>query len=130
MQFTAAYTPDVSDYHHDMKIDDAYIQSYIAANALTGSTDNQLKQIITQKYLAGFLQGCNYNAWYEQRRTGYPVFVLNSGTNLNTPTTQFPKRWLYPSNELSYNNKNLDEAIRRQYDSGDNVNEVMWILQD
>lgn len=130
MKFTAFYTPDVSDYHHDMKIDDAYIQGYVTANALTGSTDNQLKQIITQKYLAGFLHGCNYSAWYEQRRTGYPVFKLNSTTNLNTPTTQFPVRWLYPSNELSYNNANLDEAIRRQYNNGDNVNEVMWILKD
>ncbi len=130
MKFTAFYTPDVADYHHNMKIDDAYIQGYVAANALAGTADNQLKQVITQKYIAGFLHGSNYSAWYEQRRTGYPVFVLNPGTNLNTPTTQFPVRWLYPSNELSYNNKNLDEAIRRQYSSGDNVNAVMWILKD
>jgi hypothetical protein len=130
MKFTAAYTPDVADYHHNMKIDDAYIQGYVATNALTGTAANQLKQIITQKYLAGFLQGCNYSAWYEQRRTGYPAFVLNSGTNLNTPTTQFPVRWLYPSNELSYNNRNLDEAIQRQFNGSDNVNGIMWILKD
>ncbi|QEH42550.1 SusD/RagB family nutrient-binding outer membrane lipoprotein [Chitinophaga sp. XS-30] len=130
MKFTAAYTPDLTDYHHNMKIDDAYIQDYITANTLTGSEQNQLKQIITQKYIAGFLQGCNYNAWYEQRRTGYPEFVLNSSTNLNTPTTQFPLRWLYPSNELSYNTKNLDQAIQRQFSEGDNVNGVMWILKD
>lgn len=130
MKFTAAYTPDVADYHHNMKIDDAYIQGYVTTNALTGTAANQLKQIITQKYLAGFLQGCNYSAWYEQRRTGYPVFVLNSGTNLNTPTTQFPVRWLYPSNELSYNNRNLDEAIQRQFNGSDNVNGIMWILKD
>lgn len=130
MKFTAAYTPDLADYHHNMKIDDTYIQGYVTANALTGTVQNQLKQIITQKYIAGFLQGSNYNAWYEQRRTGYPEFVLNSTTNLNTPTTQFPMRWLYPSNELSYNNKNLDDAIRRQFTAGDNVNGVMWILKD
>ncbi|PSL50024.1 SusD-like starch-binding protein associating with outer membrane [Chitinophaga niastensis] len=130
MKFTAAFTPDLEDYHHNMKIDDNYIQTYITAVALTGSVQNQLSQIITQKYLAGFLQGCNYNAWYEQRRTGYPVFVLNSATNLNTPTTQFPVRWLYPSNELSYNNANLDAAIQSQFGGSDNVNAVMWLLKD
>ncbi|MEC5142159.1 SusD/RagB family nutrient-binding outer membrane lipoprotein [Chitinophaga sp. 212800010-3] len=130
MKFTAAYTPDVEDYHHNMKIDDSYIQSYVTSVALAGSFQQQLSQIITQKYLAGFLQGCNYNAWYEQRRTGYPVFVLNSSTNLNIPTTSFPVRWLYPSNELSYNNANLDAAIQRQFGGSDNVNSVMWLLKD
>ena len=128
MKFTASYTPDLADYHHNMKIDDNYILNYVTANVLTGTVQNQLQQIIVQKYIAGFLQGANYNAWFEQRRTGYPVFVLNPGTNLNTPTTQFPLRWLYPSNELSYNNKNLGDAIQRQFNGSDNVNGVMWIL--
>ncbi|MGF6846170.1 hypothetical protein QFZ51_001405 [Chitinophaga sp. W3I9] len=130
MKFTAAYTPDIEDYHHNMKMDDSYIQSYVASVVLTGSMQQQLSQIITQKYLAGFLQGSNYNAWYEQRRTGYPVFKLNATTNLNTPATQFPVRWLYPDNELSYNNANLNEAIQRQFSGSDNVNSVMWLLKD
>ncbi|WP_142683823.1 SusD/RagB family nutrient-binding outer membrane lipoprotein [Chitinophaga polysaccharea] len=130
MKFTAAYTPDVEDYHHNMKMDDSYIQGYVTSVALTGSMQQQLSQIITQKYLAGFLQGANYNAWYEQRRTGYPVFKLNVTTNLNTPATQFPVRWLYPDNELSYNNANLNNAIQRQFSGSDNVNSVMWLLKD
>ncbi len=89
-----------------------------------------MQQIITQKYIAGFLQGTNYNAWYENRRTGYPVFKLNSASNLNTPSTSFPVRWLYPSNELSYNNRNMDDAVKRQFPGGDNTNGVMWILKD
>ncbi|HEU4608230.1 MAG TPA: SusD/RagB family nutrient-binding outer membrane lipoprotein [Chitinophagaceae bacterium] len=132
MRFTARYTPDNADYHHNMMMDDAYIQAYPSspAVALTGTLEEQLKQIITQKYLAGFLQGSNYNAWYENRRTGYPVFIVNSSTNLNIPTTQFPLRWLYPSNELSYNTENLSAALNRQYGGNDNVNEVMWILKN
>jgi hypothetical protein len=39
-------------------------------------------------------------------------------------------RWLYPANELSYNTENLNEALARQYNGNDNVNEVMWILKD
>ncbi|ASZ11673.1 SusD/RagB family nutrient-binding outer membrane lipoprotein [Chitinophaga pendula] len=130
MNFTAAFTPDLQDYHHGMKIDNAYINSYIAAVALSGSVQEQLGQIIQQKYLANFLQGSNYNAWYENRRTGLPVFKLNSATNLNTPTTKFPVRWLYSGNELSYNTTNLSVAIQRQYNGNDNVNEVMWLLKD
>ncbi len=132
MKFTAAYTPDLADFHHNMKMDDAYIDAYpsTVAVALAGSPEEQLSQIITQKYLAGFLQGANYNAWYENRRTGYPVFVLNPATNLNTPSTSFPRRWLYPSNELSYNTNNLDAAIQRQYAGNDDFNENMWILRD
>lgn len=130
MKFTATYTPDQADFHHNMKMDDNYIQTYVTAVTLTGNMENQLSQIILQKYIAGFLQGCNYDAWFEHRRTGYPVFVLNSTTNLNTPGTQFPVRWLYPANELSYNNANMDAAIQRQFGGSDNVNSVMWLLKD
>lgn len=132
MKFVVKYTPDIADYHHNMKMDDAYIAAYPATPAvvLAGTAEQQISQIILQKYLAGFLQGSNYNAWYENRRTGYPVFILNSSTNLNNPNTQFPLRWLYPSNELDYNTGNLDEALKQQYGGNDNVNEKMWILKD
>jgi hypothetical protein len=132
MKFTAFYTPDIADYHHNMKMDDAYISAYpsTAGVLLEGSLEEQLKQIILQKYLAGFLQGSNFTAWYEHRRTGYPDFVLNPQTNLNIPSDKFPVRWLYPSNELSYNTQNLDAAIQLQYGGNDNVNELMWLLKD
>ena len=35
-----------------------------------GSKEEQLQQIITQKWIAGFPEGLN--AWSEYRRTGYP----------------------------------------------------------
>lgn len=132
MKFIVKYTPDLADYHHNMKMDDAYIAAYplTPAVALAGTPDQQIGQIILQKYLAGFLQGSNYNAWYENRRTGYPTFVLNSSSNLNVPNTQFPVRWLYPSNELNYNSANLQTALTRQYAGNDNVNEQMWILKN
>ena len=132
MKFTASYTPDVADYHHNRKMDDAYINAFpaTAGVALAGTNEQQIEQIITQKYLANFMHAPNYTSWYENRRTGYPVFILNNSTNLNNPTTQFPKRWLYPSNELSYNTQNLNTALTRQFAGNDNVNEVMWLLKD
>jgi hypothetical protein len=128
MNFLANYTPE--NYNHGMPITDSYITSYLPTVALTGSADNMIKQIITQKYLAGFLQDVDYNGWYENRRTGYPEFVLNPETNLNIPSTQFPKRWLYPSSELDYNPDNVAAAIQSQYGGDDDVNALMWILKD
>lgn len=128
MEFLVNYTPDT--YDHGMPITDSYITTYLSNVALTGNTGNKIKQIITQKYLAGFLQGCDYNAWYENRRTGFPVFTLNPSTNLNTPPDKFPLRWLYPSDELDYNPDNVAEAIKRQYGGNDDVNSAMWILKN
>ncbi|GAB3009837.1 SusD/RagB family nutrient-binding outer membrane lipoprotein [Niabella terrae] len=127
MDFLSAMTP--TTYTHGMPLDAPYINSYIAGVALTGSQENQLLQIITQKYLAGFLQGADYNAWYEFRRTGYPAFKLNANTNLNTPSSQFPVRWRYPQSELDNNGDNYKEAIQRQFSGVDDVNQVMWLLQ-
>ncbi|WP_134090756.1 SusD/RagB family nutrient-binding outer membrane lipoprotein [Olivibacter sp. XZL3] len=129
MQFLARYTPDNEKYHHGMPITDDYIQQYVNDHPLTGSTEQQIEQIITQKYLAGFLQACDFNAWFENRRTGYPTFILNSATNLNDPTNTFPKRWLYPADELNYNGENVSEAIQRQFGGNDHVNQEIWILK-
>jgi hypothetical protein len=128
MNFLANYTPDT--YNHGMPLTSGYINSYLPTVALSGSSENMIKQIITQKYLAGFLQDVDYGAWYEHRRTGYPDFVLNTATNLNVPASQFPMRWLYPSSELEYNPDNVAAAIQSQYAGNDDVNALMWILKD
>ena len=131
MNFIVFNTPDLMDYHHNMKMDAAYIAAFpaTAGVALSGTNEEQISQIITQKYLANFLHGSKYSAWYENRRTGYPNFILNSTTNLNTPTTQFPLRWMYPSNELDYNSANVSAAIQSQFGGNDDVNGVMWLLK-
>jgi len=131
MKFIAAYTPDMIDYHHNMKIDDTYINGYVssAAVALSGSNEQQISQIITQKYLANFLQGSQFISWFENRRTGYPVFKLNASTSLNIPSSNFPVRWFYPTSELNYNSANVKAAISNQYNGSDDNNQLMWILK-
>lgn len=128
MEFLMNYAPD--SYAHGMAITPQYIGQFLSSIALSGSNENQLRQIITQKYIANFLQDVDKFAWFEQRRTGYPAFTLNPETNLNIPETSFPKRWLYPSDELNYNSDNVAEAIKRQYNGDDSVNMLMWILKD
>jgi len=68
-----------------------------------------------------------WQAFYEQRRTGFPEFNTDGPGALNSG--QIPKRWMYPANEAINNGENLTEAISRQFTSGDHTNAVMWLLK-
>ncbi len=127
LKFYANYANSI--YTHGVTIDNNYIDTYPATVPLTGSTENKIKQIICQKYLAGFFQN-EYQAWFEFRRTGYPAFVLNPKTNSNvTDNKKFPIRWQYPQNEIDYNTDNVNAAIQSQYGGSDDFNQVMWLLK-
>ncbi|MBC9797351.1 SusD/RagB family nutrient-binding outer membrane lipoprotein [Sinomicrobium weinanense] len=119
-------------FHHNRVMDKDYIDNYYANTPtvqLAVSTEEQLEQIITQKFLCTFLQS-PLEPYFENRRTGYPHFPINPETNENVPADKLPVRWLYPQDELNYNSENVNEAIDRQYNGNDNVNELMWILKD
>ena len=130
MLFVANSTPDDAQYHHGRKITSDIINAYIAspAVAFTGSTEEKLNKIFQQRYFIGFLQD-GWNTYFEYRRIGYPQLPINEQTNLNSIPSKIPVRWLYPSNELSYNRQNVEEALYRQFNGNDNVNELMWILK-
>ncbi|MDR6197702.1 SusD/RagB family nutrient-binding outer membrane lipoprotein [Siphonobacter sp. SORGH_AS_0500] len=131
MKFTASHTPDNVLYHHNRVITDAYIANYISSDKvkLNGNTEQQLSQIITQKYLSTFLQAPNNDAFYENRRTGYPKFPINTASNNNTPADKLPIRWLYPQKELDYNTSQVKAAINSQYGGSDDFNQQMWLLK-
>lgn len=128
MDFVAGNTP--SDFNHQMELSDAYIQDYLEKPEvqLVGAREEKLEQIITQKYLSLFLQA-PLTAYFENRRTGFPEFPVNPATNQNIPSNKLPIRWMYPSDEVDYNKKNVEEALNRQYNGIDDTNGVMWILQ-
>ena len=66
---------------------------------LSGTEEQQLEQIINQKYVSLVYQ--SYEAWAEYRRTGYPKMWLGSG---DTDTEgQVPRRLTYPADEYSKN---------------------------
>lgn len=129
MLFVANNTPDDAQYHHGRKITSAIITEYIAkpSVAFAGSTEEKLQKIFQQRYFIGFMQD-GWNSYYEYRRVGYPEWPINEQTNLNSIPSKIPVRWMYPSNELSYNRQNVEEAIARQFNGNDDVNELMWIL--
>ncbi len=75
---------------------------YISAKATTtGNFYNDLKTIITQKYIALFLQP---EVWSDYRRTGYPAIPLaQNATSSANPDGLIPRRIPYPQNEQSLN---------------------------
>ena len=130
MEFIENNTPDDAIYHYGHSMTQSYIDAFLAKESvqLKGSFDEQLNMIMEQKYIAGFMQ-LPYQAYYDYRRTGYPVLPINPETSLNfNAPDKLPVRWQYPDTEISYNTENVEEAIERQYGS-DEVNKLMWILK-
>ena len=89
----------------------------------TGTTG--LTQILTQKYLA-FAQHSGLEAFYNQRRTGVPTFMVGPGTG---NSTRIPTRWQYPATERQFNTTNNKAAVTAQFGGTDDINAAMWLLQ-
>ncbi len=84
---------------------------------LNGADD--LKKIITQKWISNFLNG--YEAWFDVRRTGFPQLTIPKD-NLNSD--KFPVRFRYPSIEQAANKAHYDEAVANI--GGDTYNSKGW----
>lgn len=108
------------------KIDPAAIDSYLAQTTVKLSPADGLRQVITQKYIAAFFNS-GWQPFYEQRRTGFPVFDVSGAGMLNN--NKIPKRWMYPESELQLNKDHVQEAVTNQYPEGDNINGVMWLIK-
>lgn len=83
------------------------------------SPEAQLERIMLQKYYAYFF--VDYQAWFEKRRTGYPVLPRGSGIPVEN---QFPYRVPYPTYLQSLNADNLAKAVSSM--GGDNSNVKVW----
>ena len=117
---------------HGMAINQAYIDGYFTGEAAykeSGSKSDRIKQIITQRWLLDFFQanGFSYKTFL---RTGYPEFPLNPATSMNPDDPNvYPKRWKYPTSELTTNPDNYNKAVNEQYGGYDGINKVPWWLQ-
>ncbi|WP_270089078.1 SusD/RagB family nutrient-binding outer membrane lipoprotein [Sphingobacterium sp. SYP-B4668] len=131
MKFIYDNTPNAAQFHHDMPLDATYISTYVTGlgAAFPVAPEARIEAIITQKYLASFLQS-EFYTYYDYRRTGYPKWKINSASSLNSEAPdRIPVRWKYPSSEFNYNTENVDAAVARQYDGVDDINKLMWILK-
>lgn len=95
--------------------------SYFSQNKIvySGSTDEKLEKIGTQRWVASYFQGME--AWFNWRRTGYPK--LQPAVD-NQNNDKIPVRFIYPRIEQSLNGTNRDAAISRQ--GVDDINTRVW----
>ncbi|HZE85039.1 MAG TPA: SusD/RagB family nutrient-binding outer membrane lipoprotein, partial [Puia sp.] len=90
------------------------IDAYLAAQPLNGATfDDQMKLIHTQFYLAHFMWYDNFEAFANQRRSGYPVLVAPNYAG-NFTGGQALRRLRYPISETVLNTANYNAAIAGQ----------------
>jgi len=104
------------------KIEAQLITEYIEREGnLTGTAEEKLEQIMTQKWLSLFMR--HYEAYAEWRRTGYPR--LTPGPNKGDTDGEIPRRALYPADERLLNAENHATASDR-YTNGDSYMSKVW----
>jgi len=119
------------EFYHTYAHDYAkYVTSDAATNYLTqplvnfdnaSSDQEKIERIVTQKYLASFLQG-GWTMYFDHLRTNYPTFSILPGI---TP----PTRWMYPNSEYQQNTVNVTEAITKQFNGNDGIRKIPWWLK-
>lgn len=83
-------------------ISESEIDTYIAANPLTGLGD-----LINQKYIAGFLLSA-FESYNDYRRTGFPDDIQPA---LNGDVPNIPTRMIYTDTEVNNNAANVPGGI-------------------
>ncbi|MFD2572736.1 SusD/RagB family nutrient-binding outer membrane lipoprotein [Spirosoma soli] len=96
-----------------------YLQQAGVAYDATATAEKQLEQIMLQKYYAYFF--VDYQAWFEKRRTGYPILPRGAGIPAEN---KFPSRIPYPTYLQSLNPENLAAAVASM--GGDNSDIKVW----
>lgn len=99
------------------------INDYVAANGtLTGTFEEKLEQIMTEKWLA-FALDQEDEAFSEWRRTGYPV--LDPGQNQGDTGGTIPRRLTYSNDEEVTNLANWQAAVSK-LSNGDTYTSRVW----
>jgi len=88
-------------------VDESYVNQDLIKYLESSGFEEQLNQIITQKYYSLFF--VDMQSWFEKRRTGYPVLPRGEGIPLENT---FPSRLVYPTYLQSLNATNLEQAIQ------------------
>jgi hypothetical protein len=94
--FTAGITASMQE----AGVPAAQIADYLAVNGtLSGSTAQQIQQVIEEKYIASF--GVSVEPWSDWRRTGFPTLTIP--TNAISTVTAVPRSLFYPQSEIDLN---------------------------
>ncbi len=124
----AAYRAGIRADLEFYEVSGSAIDSFLASSAgsLSGSEEDQLRKISTQRWLSFYDQVTEgYNEW---RRTGYPAIYLYRAYPGDTGG-QIPRRIKYPVSEYERNNDQLQQAVSRMGGDG-MMTRVWWDARD
>jgi hypothetical protein len=115
--------PEV-DIPGSVALTDAEVNGFLSSEAamLDGNFEENLEKIITQKYIALFPLD-SYEAFAEQRRTGYPKIWV--GSDPGDTGNKIPRRMNYPFDEKRINSASYAEVVGRMAD-GDVLTARVW----
>lgn len=113
----------------DKEFDPAQATDYIAAHPLPSSSDEALKEIVMQRFLAGFLTD-GIEAWSDWRRFNIPTFPMYAG-QINEGRYSYPQRLMFNSTDYATNEANI-KAILSDLSNGidDRWSRVWWDVAD
>lgn len=98
----AFFTAGITASMQEVGVSASQIADYLAVNGtLTGTTAQQIQQIIEEKYVALF--GVSTEPWTDWRRTGFPT--LSVPTTVINGVTATPRSLFYPQSEIDLNPK-------------------------
>ena len=111
---------DFANYTINFNFDEYYAQPLVkyAGNNISG-----IEQIVTQKYLAFFMNS-GMEAYFNYIRTGFPKFMTGVGTG---NSGRIAVRWQYPLTERTTNEANYNAAIQSQFAGKDDINQTLWL---
>ncbi len=111
-----------------IEVDDSTLNFIAELSNLSGLDHDAITQhIVEQAYIAYY--GNNHlQSWNNFRRTGFPAIIStsSSASDIN-PSNAVPKRFLYPTSELTYNLANTDQAKSNQGGALLDVN--LWMFE-
>lgn len=110
-------------------LEGATVDDYLAQSNVAFDPSEGVEMILTQKYMAMFLNS-GWEPFFNQRRTGIPAFDVGAEQGNLLNNGQVPKRWMYPQKELTANRDNLIEALGRQFGGEDSIDGEMWLIRD
>jgi hypothetical protein len=123
----AHYTNGITQSMKFYGVQQEDIDAFLLQPSVTyaGNNATGLNQILTQKYVA-FFQNSGWQAYFNYRRTGVPVFDVGPA---NENGAKIPLRFTYPQSEYTNNGINVKEAVQRQFGGSDTRNDVMWLIK-
>lgn len=95
--------------------------TYLTQTDVTYTPATGYKQIMTEKWVAGYLKG--WEAWNDWRRTDFPTLVAAVDA---VDARGIPLRQGYPTNEATLNGTNYQAAVTAMGGSDNNYVKLWW----